>query len=72
MRAEYDFSDGVRGKYAKRYSQGSNIVVLEPDVAEAFPNARAVNTALRKLLREAPRRPHRITMLGTDRCAARR
>ena len=61
MRAEYDFSDGVRGKYAKRYSQGSNIVVLEPDVAEAFPNARAVNTALRKLLREAPRPPHRAS-----------
>ena len=36
MRAEYDFSGGVRGKYAKRYAQGSNIVVLEPDVAEAF------------------------------------
>ena len=72
MRAEYDFSAGVRGKYAKRYSQGSNIVVLEPDVAEACPIARAVNTALRKLLREAPRRPHRRTMLGTDRFAARR
>ena len=61
MRAEYDFSAGVRGKYAKRYSQGSNIVVLEPDVAEAFPNARAVNTALRKLLREAPRPPRRAS-----------
>ena len=61
MRAEYDFSDGVRGKYAKRYAQGSNIVVLEPDVAEAFPTARAVNTALRKLLREAPIRPRRTS-----------
>lgn len=51
MRAEYDFSGGVRGKYAKRYARSSNIVVLEPDVAEAFPNARAVNAALRKMLR---------------------
>ncbi|MBK7906324.1 MAG: hypothetical protein IPJ78_07150 [Gemmatimonadetes bacterium] len=59
MRAEYDFSGGVRGKYAKRYAQGSNIVVLEPDVAEAFPTARAVNTALRKLLRESPSLPRR-------------
>ena len=61
MRAEYDFSGGVRGKYAKRYAQGSNIVVLEPDVAEAFPTARAVNAALRKLLREAPSRPRRTS-----------
>ncbi len=61
MRAEYDFSGGVRGKYAKRYAQGSNIVVLEPDVAEAFPTARAVNAALRKLLREAPSRARRTS-----------
>ncbi|MBX9928456.1 MAG: hypothetical protein K2X99_06030 [Gemmatimonadaceae bacterium] len=53
MREEYDFSGGVRGKYAKLYSRGSNIVVLEPDVADAFPTARAVNAALRKLLRQA-------------------
>lgn len=51
MRAQYDFSGGVRGKHAKRYAQGTNIVVLAPDVAAAFPTARAVNTALRKLLR---------------------
>lgn len=42
VRAEYDFSGGVRGKYAKRYVQGSNIVVLDSDVAEAFPTARHV------------------------------
>lgn len=52
VRAEYDFSGGVRGKYAKRYARGSNVVVLDPDVAEAFPTARAVNAALRKLLRQ--------------------
>ena len=49
MLAEYDFSGGVRGKYAKRYHQGSNIVVLDPDVAERFPNSEAVNRALRSL-----------------------
>lgn len=52
MRAEYDFSGGVRGKYAKRYAEGSNVVILEPDVAEKFPNSDAVNRALRKLIGE--------------------
>ena len=46
---EYDFAGGVRGKYAKRYHQGSNIGVLDPDVAERFPNSEAVNRALRSL-----------------------
>ena len=45
----YDFSAGVRGKYARRYAHGTNVVVLEPDVARAFPNAEAVNTSLRAL-----------------------
>ncbi len=49
MRKEYDFSRGVRGKYAKAYHQGSNVVVLAPDVAERFPNAESVNQALRSL-----------------------
>jgi hypothetical protein len=49
MLREYDFSQGVRGKYARRYAQGSNVVVLEPDVAKVFPNAEAVNTSLRSL-----------------------
>ena len=49
MRAEYDFSGGARGKYAKEYHQGSNIIVLDPDVAERFPNSEAVNRALRAL-----------------------
>jgi hypothetical protein len=51
----------VRGKYAKRFARGSNIVVLAPDVAEAFPTARAVNTALRKLLRESSKEPRRAS-----------
>ena len=46
---EYDFSAGVRGKYARRYAQGSNVVVLEPDVARSFSNADDVNRALRAL-----------------------
>jgi hypothetical protein len=48
--AEYDFSHGVRGKYAKRYADGTNVVVLSPDVAEFFPNSEAVNAALRGLV----------------------
>ena len=61
MRAEYDFSGGIRGKYAKRYALGTNVVVLEPDVAEAFPTARAVNAALRKMLRAESDRPRRAS-----------
>ena len=49
MRDEYDFSGGVRGKYAARYAQGTNIVLLDRDVAEVFPTAEAVNSALRAL-----------------------
>jgi len=49
MPREYDFSRGVRGKYARRYAQGANVVVLEPDVAKVFPNAEAVNSSLRGL-----------------------
>lgn len=51
-RAEYDFAGGTRGKYADRYALGSNVVVLDPDVAAAFPTAEAVNEALRAHLRE--------------------
>jgi hypothetical protein len=49
MRAEYDFQGGVRGKYARRFAQGTNVVVLDPDVAAAFPDSAAVNRALRKV-----------------------
>jgi hypothetical protein len=49
LRAEYDFSRGVRGKYFRRYQRGANVVVLEPDVAKEFPNAAAVNDSLRAL-----------------------
>ena len=49
MREEYDFSGGVRGKYAARVAEGSNVIVLAPDVAEVFSDADAVNEALRLL-----------------------
>ena len=48
---DYDFSEGVRGKYAARYAEGTNVVVLSPDVAEIFPDSEAVNEALRTLVR---------------------
>ena len=47
---EYDFSGGVRGKYAQSYREGSNVVVIEPDVAEFFPDHDSVNEALRNLV----------------------
>jgi hypothetical protein len=57
LRPEYDLSQllerGVRGKYAERYKEGTNVVLLEPDVAEAFPNEEAVNEALRLVMRLA-------------------
>ncbi len=49
MLPEYDFSGGVRGKYAERYARAKNVVVLDPDVAEAFPDSESVNRALRTL-----------------------
>jgi len=49
MMEENDFSQGVRGKYARAYHLGSNVIVLDPDVAERFPNSEAVNQALRSL-----------------------
>ena len=48
-RPEYDFSGGERGKYAARYAEGSNVVVLDPDLADVFPNSESVNRALRAL-----------------------
>jgi len=49
MLDEYDFSGGVRGKYAKRYHEGTNIVRLDDDVAAMFPSPEEVNEALRML-----------------------
>lgn len=49
MLPEYDFTDGVRGKYADRFAKGCNVVVLDPDVARVFTDAESVNQALRAL-----------------------
>lgn len=51
MPAEIDLRGGERGRYAKRFVEGTNLVVLAPDVAEVFPNSAAVNSALRVVLR---------------------
>jgi hypothetical protein len=53
MRDEYDFSDGVKGKYAARFAEGTNVVVLDSDVAEVFSDSQAVNDALRALAKIA-------------------
>jgi hypothetical protein len=53
MLDEYDFSKGVRGKYAKRYAEGTNVVVLAPDVSAMFPDSESVNEALRALVQIA-------------------
>ncbi|NMF56816.1 hypothetical protein HC246_01970 [Pseudanabaena yagii GIHE-NHR1] len=58
LRPEYDFSKmqgGVRGKYAERYRTGTNVVLLDPDVAQAFPTSDSVNEALRLLMQIAQR-----------------
>jgi hypothetical protein len=58
LRPAYDFSklkDHVRGKYVERYREGTNLVLLDPDVAAAFPDAKAVNDALRLLLHDKQR-----------------
>jgi len=47
---EYDLSGGIRGKYVDRYRQGTNVVLLDPDVAAKFPDSKAVNEALRSLV----------------------
>jgi hypothetical protein len=56
MKVEYDsdiFDDAVVGKYAKRVAESSNVVMLPPDLAKAFPNAEAVSSALRQVLQLA-------------------
>jgi hypothetical protein len=54
LRPEYDLKSllksGVRGKYAKKYREGTNLVLLEPEIAKAFPNEKAVNDALRLVI----------------------
>jgi hypothetical protein len=52
MKDDYDFSKGVRGKYAKQYAKGTNVILLDPDIAKAFPTSESVNKALRSILQK--------------------
>jgi hypothetical protein len=85
MRPEYDFTGAVRGKYYERFMRSSNVVLLEPDVAAAFPNSASVNQALRSLTAVArrsariarrpsspPRRPNKRMQLTRSAKAKRR
>lgn len=60
MRPEYDFSRGVRGKHAAEFAKGTNIVVLDPDVAKVFRDSETVNETLRTLLPILARRRKRV------------
>lgn len=69
LRSEYDFAQiqgGVRGKYVERYRTGTNLVLLDPDVAQVFPNAAAVNEALRLLIQVAQRQPPNTAVQRTE------
>jgi len=59
MKAEYHFSQGVRGKYVEQYNQGTNLVLIDPELTDAFPDAKSVNDALRALVAIAARRDSR-------------
>ncbi len=64
LRPEYrreDFGELVQGKYAKRKPEATNVVVLDPDIAEAFPNAEVVNQTLRRLLELARSSVHPVS-----------
>ncbi|MBW4560594.1 MAG: hypothetical protein KME32_05445 [Mojavia pulchra JT2-VF2] len=69
LRPEYDFAQmngGVRGKYVERYRAGTNLVLLDSDVAQAFPNDEAVNEALRLLIQIAQRQQNNTAMQQTE------
>jgi hypothetical protein len=65
MRLEYDFSRGRRGVTAARYAEGSNVVVLDPDVSAALPTSESVNEALRTLAGIAARTVKKRKRRGT-------
>ncbi len=69
LRSEYDFAQmegGIRGKYIERYRQGTNLVLLDPDVAQAFPNDKTVNDALRLLIQVAQRQQPNTVVQQTE------
>ena len=69
LRPEYNFAQmegGVRGKYIERYQTATNLVLLDPDVAQAFPNAQSVNDALRLLIQIAQRQQPNTMVQRTE------
>jgi len=69
MKSEYDFSGGVRGKHYRAYQQGTNVVLLEPDIAEVFRDSEAVNHALRMLINLASDELKRNLTKGSSGCS---
>jgi len=74
LRPEYKLADfkgrGVRGKYYRRVMEKSNVVVIDPDVSKAFPNAATVNNALRSMLRSRRTRRTAANRAGRKRATA--
>jgi hypothetical protein len=68
MKQEYDFSQGGRGKYFKRYQAGSNLVILDPEIAAVIKDSESVNDALRSLIKAAG---HNKTLLRTRKARRR-
>ena len=73
MLEEYDFSKGMQGKYAKKYNEGTNVVVIDPDVSKFFPDHDSVNDALRSLseiIKKQKRTPDKSTQrtVNSRRC----
>lgn len=66
MRSEYDFSGGVRGKHHQAYREGTNVVLLDPEVARVFRDAEAVNRALRTLINLAGEEVRRNLTKGSS------
>jgi hypothetical protein len=60
MRKEYDFSQALVGKYARAYAEGTNVILLDKDVSEVFPDAKSANEALRSLIRIAGRSARKV------------
>ena len=64
MLEEYDFSKGIRGKYAERYNKGTNVIVIDPDVAEYFSDSKAINDTLRSMIPIIKQRMKKIAESG--------
>ena len=63
MKKSYNFTNGVRGKYYKKCSAGTNLVAIDPDLLKAFPNSGAVNAALRNLVTIARQASRNVAVL---------